>query len=95
MRFDVAAEHALFAESVRSAIGDWRPPREPDLGDWQDDRDDALAVRVAEAGWDELWAGDELLGAVVAGGLELGRADEVVYEAFEWYALELLDRLVL
>lgn len=74
MRFDVAAEHALFAESVRSAIGDWRPPREPDLGDWQDDRDDALAERVAEAGWDELWARDELLGAVVAGGLELGRA---------------------
>jgi hypothetical protein len=74
VRFDVAAEHALFAESLRSAIGDWRPAREPDLGDWQDDRDDGLAGRVAEAGWDELWAGDELLGAVVAGGLELGRA---------------------
>jgi Acyl-CoA dehydrogenase, C-terminal domain len=74
MRFDVAAEHALFAESVRSAIGEWRPLREPDLGDWQDDRDDGLAARLAEAGWSELWAGDELLGAVVAGGLELGRA---------------------
>ena len=74
MRFDVAAEHALFADSLRSAIGDWRPVREPDLGDWQDDRDAGLAERVAQAGWRELWAGDELLGAVVAGGLELGRA---------------------
>ena len=43
MTFDVPAEHALFAESVRTAIGDWEPPREPELGDWQDDRDDALA----------------------------------------------------
>ena len=52
---------------MRAAVGDWRPPREPELGSWQDDRDDELAARVAAAGWAELWAGDELLGAVVAG----------------------------
>ncbi len=73
MRFDVSDELALFAESVRSAIGTWEPPREPDLGAWQDDRDDELAARLAAAGWSQLWAGDELLGAVVAGGIELGR----------------------
>ena len=74
MRFEVASEHMLFAESVRAAIGAWEPPREPELGDWQDDRDDDLAARVREAGWAELWAGDELLAAAVAGGIELGRA---------------------
>ena len=74
MRFDVPDELRLFAESVRSAIGDWEPPREPDLGTWQDDRDDALAERLATTGWAELWSGSELLGPVVAGGLELGRA---------------------
>lgn len=74
MRFDVSDELTLFAESVRSAIGDWEPPREPELGVWQDDRDDELASRLTVAGWGELWAGDELLGAVVAGGIELGRA---------------------
>jgi hypothetical protein len=74
VRFEVADELALFAESVRGAIGDWEAPREPELGEWQDDRDDALAARLAAAGWSELWAGDELLGAVVAGGVELGRA---------------------
>lgn len=73
MTFDVPAEFELFAETVRAAIADWTPPREPDLSEWQDDRDDALAARVAEAGWSELWAGQELLGAVVAGGIELGR----------------------
>jgi hypothetical protein len=73
MTFDVPAELTLFAESVRTAIANWEPPREPDLGAWQDDRDDALAARLAEAGWSELWAGDDLLGAVVAGGIELGR----------------------
>ncbi len=73
MRFELSAEQALFAESVRTAIGDWEPPREPELGEWQDDRDDALAARLVEAGWSELWAGDELLGAVVAGAVELGR----------------------
>ena len=74
MTFDVPAEHVLFAESVRTAIGDWQPPREPDLGAWHDDRDDDLAVRLADVGWSELWAGEELLGAVVAGAVELGRA---------------------
>jgi hypothetical protein len=72
--FDVPAELALFAESVRAALDGWAPPREPDLGAWQDDRDDELAARLTTAGWSELWAGDELLGAAVAGGIELGRA---------------------
>lgn len=74
MRFQVAEEPTIFAESVRAAIGDWHAPREPELGTWQDDRDDELATRAAAAGWAQLWAGDELLGAVVAGGIELGRA---------------------
>lgn len=74
MRFDVAQELELFADSVRGAVGDWRAPRDPELGTWQDDRDDELGARVAAAGWSDLWAGDELLGAVVAGGIELGRA---------------------
>ena len=33
-----------------------------------------LAGRLADAGWSELWAGPELLGPAVAGGIELGRA---------------------
>ena len=74
MRFDVPAEHTLFAESVRTAIGAWEPQREPELGAWLDDRDDALADRLAGAGWSQLWAGEELLGATVAGAVELGRA---------------------
>jgi hypothetical protein len=74
MRFAVADEPTLFAGSIRAAIGDWRPPRQPDLGAWQDDRDDELAARLGTAGWSELWAGDDLLGAVVSGGIELGRA---------------------
>jgi Acyl-CoA dehydrogenase, C-terminal domain len=74
MTFDVPADLTLFAESVRTAIGDWEPPREPDLGAWQDDRDDDLAARLAGVGWSELWAGEDLLGAVVAGAVELGRA---------------------
>ena len=74
MRFEVAGELRFFAESVRGAIGDWEPEREPDLGGWQDDRDDGLAARLSAAGWSELWAGDELVDAVVAGGIELGRA---------------------
>ena len=74
MRFTVADDLALFAESIRAALADWQAPREPDLGAWQDDRDDELGQRLAGAGWSELWAGDELLGAVVAGGIELGRA---------------------
>jgi len=74
MRFQVADELTLFAESVRAAVGDWDAPREPELGSWQDDRDDDLAVRLAAAGWAQLWAGDDVLGAVVAGAIELGRA---------------------
>ena len=74
MTFDVPTELTLFAESVRAALGGWEPPREPELGAWQDDRDDALARRLADAGWSELWAGEELLGAAAAGGIELGRA---------------------
>jgi hypothetical protein len=73
VKFDVSDEHGLFAESVRAAIGDWSAAREPELGSWQDDRDDELAARVADAGWADLWAGEALLGAVVSGGIELGR----------------------
>ena len=73
MRFVVSDELRLFGESIRSAIGDWEPPSEPELGSWQDDRDAELAARLAAVGWAELWAGDELLGPAVAGGLELGR----------------------
>jgi len=74
MKFEVPDEWKLFAESVRAAIGEWEPLREPELGAWQDDRDDELAARLAAAGWTELWASRDLLGPVVAGGLELGRA---------------------
>lgn len=74
MRFAIAEEHRLFADSVRAAIGEWRAPLEPELGSWQDDRDDALAKRVTAAGWADLWAGEELLAPAVAGGIELGRA---------------------
>jgi len=74
MRFDATDDLRLFAESLRAAIGDWEPPREPELGGWQDDRDDALATRLVAAGWSELWASSDLLGPTVAGGLELGRA---------------------
>ena len=73
MRFDVTPELRLFGDSVRAAIGDWEAVREPELASWLDDRDDELAVRLAAVGWHELWAGDEV-GAIVAGGLELGRA---------------------
>jgi hypothetical protein len=73
MRFDVSAELRLFGESVRAAVGDWEPVREPELGAWLDDRDDSLGERLAAVGWHELWAtGDP--GPAVAGGLELGRA---------------------
>jgi hypothetical protein len=74
MRFAVADELRLFGKSVRGAIGGWEPPREPELGAWQDDRDDELAARVATVGWGELWASSDLLGPVVAGGFELGKA---------------------
>ncbi len=74
MNFRVSPDVAVFAESVRDAIGDWQPPREPELGAWQDDRDDELTARLTAVGWTELWAGEELLGPTVAGGIELGRA---------------------
>jgi hypothetical protein len=74
MRFDVPGELLIFADSVRAAVGDWAPPLEPELGEWQDDRDDALAARLGEVGWRELWAGEELLPPIAAGAIELGRA---------------------
>lgn len=74
MRFETSTELRLFGESVRSAVAGWEPPNEPKLGTWLDDRDDALADRLAGAGWDELWKEEGDLGAIVAGGLELGRA---------------------
>lgn len=93
MRFGVSAELALFAEAIRAAIGSWEPVREPDLGSWQDDRDDALAARLSAAGWSDLGTDPELLGAVVAGAIELGRAcapvclvDEVTLGGVLWVA---------
>ena len=75
MRFDVSHELALFAESVRAAIGDWAAGARARVR--QRGRTTATTSsprRLAEAGWGELWADDELLGAAVAGGIELGRA---------------------
>ena len=74
MRFVVADEHRTFGESVRAAIGDWEPVREPELGTWQDDRDESLDARLAAVGFTVLWDDDALEGATVAGALELGRA---------------------
>jgi hypothetical protein len=74
MRFTVDRELELFAESVRAALAGWEAPLEPVLGEWQDDRDDELAERLAAIGWDDLGASPDLLGAVVAGAIELGRA---------------------
>lgn len=73
MNFDVSPELKLFGDSIRAAVADWEPPREPQLASWLDDRDDALAARLAGVGWQELWQGDEL-GAIIAGGMELGRS---------------------
>jgi len=70
----VDPELELFAESVRAALAGWEAPVEPVFGEWQDDRDDALAGRLAAAGWDDLGTDPELLRPVVAGGIELGRA---------------------
>lgn len=93
MTFAVSTELALFAEAVRAAIGPWEPAREPDLGSWQDDRDAELAARLAAAGWTELGVDESLLGAVVAGAIELGRAcapiclvDEVTLGGALWVA---------
>ncbi len=74
MRFDVAEELGLFAESMRGALAGWQAPLEPEFGSWWDDRDPGLADRLRSLGWDELWADIDLLAAAVAGGVELGRA---------------------
>ena len=74
MRFASDAELDLFADSVRGALAGWEAPLEPVFGAWQDDRDDALAARLAAVGWGELWSDPSLLGPAVAGGFELGRA---------------------
>ncbi len=74
MRFTIEPELELFAESVRGALAGWEAPLEPVFGEWQDDRDDALAARLVDVGWGELWSDSDLLGAAVAGGIELGRA---------------------
>ena len=74
MRFTIEPELELFAESVRGALAGWEAPLEPVFGEWQDDRDDDLAGRLAEVGWAELWVDPDLLGPAVAGGIELGRA---------------------
>jgi hypothetical protein len=73
VRFEASEEIRLFRESVRATVGDWEPPREPELGTWLDDRDDALASRLEAAGWADLDA-PGLGEAAVAGGMELGRA---------------------
>lgn len=73
MRFSLAPEVQLFAESLRAALQGWEAPREPELGAWQDDRDDALAERLAALGWGELWTEPALLAPAVAGAIELGR----------------------
>jgi hypothetical protein len=73
VRFDLSPELQLFGESMRAAVGDWEPAREPQLASWLDDRDDALTARLASAGWQGLSSADDL-GPAVAGGLELGRA---------------------
>jgi Acyl-CoA dehydrogenase, C-terminal domain len=74
MRFTVAPEHALFAESVAGAIDGWVPVLEPVFGSWWDERDGPLGERLAAAGWETLWEEGELLGPAVAGAIELGRA---------------------
>lgn len=67
-------EAMLFAEAVRGAIGSWEPAREPDLGAWLDDRDEALAERLATVGWRGLAESADLLVPAVAGAIELGCA---------------------
>ena len=74
MRFTTDPDLELFAGSVREAIAGWEAPLEPVFGAWQDDRDNALAARLVDVGWSELWSDPELLGPAVAGGIELGRA---------------------
>ena len=91
MRFEVADEPRLFADSIRAALRGWEPQREPDLGAWQDDRDPELSARLVGAGWSELWTDPQLLAPAVAGAFELGRSlapicavDEATLGAVLW-----------
>lgn len=74
MRFVLAPELELFAESVRGVLAEWEPLAEAVLGEWADSRGDALAARLTALGWADLWTDPELLGPTVAGAVELGRA---------------------
>jgi hypothetical protein len=84
MRFDVAAEEAAFAESVRAALVGYQPP-EWSPGAALDDRDASLASRLDAIGLAEVI--DAGHGFVAAAGIEFGRAlaplalfDELVIE---------------
>ncbi|MGL6278764.1 MAG: acyl-CoA dehydrogenase family protein, partial [Gaiella sp.] len=68
------SELELFAESVRGALAGFVAPIEPPLGSWWDERDDALATRLRDLGWEGLWTDGSLRGPAVAGAVELGRA---------------------
>jgi hypothetical protein len=72
VNFELAPELRHFAETVRSAVGGWEPPAEPELATWLDDRDDLLTRRLEDVGWAELWSVEP--GVVVAGAIELGHA---------------------
>jgi hypothetical protein len=74
VRFTVDSELDLFAGSVRGALAGWEGSAVVRTGDWWDERDDELARRLAAIGWEALWTDEALLGAAVAGGIELGRA---------------------
>jgi Acyl-CoA dehydrogenase, C-terminal domain len=74
VRFVVAPELELFAESIRDVLAGWEPLPEIILGEWADSRDDVLASQLAALGWVDLWTDPELLGPTVAGAFELGRA---------------------
>jgi acyl-CoA dehydrogenase-like protein len=74
VRFETSTELRLFASSVRGALEGWEPRREPGFGSWWDEHDEERAARLHALGWAELWTDPELLGAAVAGGIELGRA---------------------
>jgi hypothetical protein len=74
VRFVTEGELQLFAESVRGALEGFDAPLEPRLGSWWDERDDALGERLRAVGWESLWSDPGLLGAAVAGAVELGRS---------------------